>query len=74
MGLTGTAACAQDIYVSSKPSANFLQYRTYARGQQQNPNQTMNSFLAQEATAQVNAQSQGKGLTDSSRDSILIVD
>ncbi|MFZ3216689.1 MAG: DUF4136 domain-containing protein [Candidatus Acidiferrales bacterium] len=62
IGLTFTAAAAQDVYVNSSPSATFSQYHTYAWGQQQNPNQISNSFLAQEAQTQVNNQLQSKGL------------
>jgi hypothetical protein len=57
-----TAVSAQDVYVNSSPSANFPQYHTYAWGQQQNPNQIANSFLAQEAQTKINNQLQGKGL------------
>jgi hypothetical protein len=53
---------AQDVYVTSSPSANFSSYHTYAWGQQQNPNQIANSFLAQEAQTQINNQLQSKGL------------
>jgi Domain of unknown function (DUF4136) len=62
MGLTFTVASAQDVYVNSSPNANFSQYHTYAWGQQQNPNQVANSFLAQEAKTQINNQLQSKGL------------
>jgi opacity protein-like surface antigen len=57
-----SAVSAQDVYVNSSPSANFAQYHTYAWGQQQNPNQIANSFLAQEAQSQINTQLQSKGL------------
>jgi hypothetical protein len=53
---------AQDVYVTSSPSASFSSYHTYAWGQQQNPNQIANSFLAQEAQTQINAQLKSKGL------------
>src|SRR5271170_808906 len=56
------AASAQDVYVTSSPSASFSSYHTYAWGQQQNPNQIANSFLAQEAQTQINAQLKSKGL------------
>jgi hypothetical protein len=62
IGFTFTVASAQDVYVTSSPSASFSQYHTYAWGQQQNPNQIANSFLAQEAQTQINNQLQGKGL------------
>jgi hypothetical protein len=62
IALSFTAASAQDVYVSSSPSATFSQYHTYAWGQQQNPNQIANSFLAQEAKTQIEAQMQTKGL------------
>jgi opacity protein-like surface antigen len=62
IGLTFTVASAQDVYVNSSPSATFSQYHTYAWGQQQNPNQIGNSFLAQEAQTQINNQLQSKGL------------
>lgn len=62
LGLTGAVASAQDVYVNSSPTANFASYHTYAWGQQQNPNQIANSFLAQEAQSQVNSQLQSKGL------------
>jgi opacity protein-like surface antigen len=62
IALSFTAASAQDVYVSSSPSATFSQYHTYAWGQQQNPNQIANSFLAQEAKTQIEAQMQNKGL------------
>jgi len=61
-GLTSTIASAQDIYVNSSPNATFSQYHAYAWGQQQNPNQIANSFLAQEAKTQIEAQMQSKGL------------
>jgi hypothetical protein len=53
---------AQNVYVHSSPTADFPDYHTNAWGQQQNPNQIANSFLAQETQAQVNTQSQSKGL------------
>jgi hypothetical protein len=53
---------AQDVYVNSSPNANFPNYHTYAWGQNQNPNQIANSFLAQEAQTQVNNQLQNKSL------------
>jgi opacity protein-like surface antigen len=53
---------AQDVYVTSSPSANFSQYHTYAWGQQKNPNEIASSFLAQEATTQINNQLQSKAL------------
>ena len=62
IALSFTAASAQDVYVSSSPGATFSQYHTYAWGQQQNPNQIANSFLAQEAKTQIEAQMQNKGL------------
>jgi hypothetical protein len=57
-----SAVSAQDVYVNSSPSANFSSYHTYAWGQQQNPNQIANSFLAQEAKAQIDTQLRSKGL------------
>jgi hypothetical protein len=57
-----SAVSAQDVYVNSSPGANFAQYHNYAWGQQQNPNQIANSFLAQEAQSQINTQLQSKGL------------
>jgi hypothetical protein len=57
-----TEASAQDVYVNSSPKATFSQYHTYAWGQQQNPNQIANSFLAQEAKTQIETQMQSKGL------------
>jgi opacity protein-like surface antigen len=62
IGLTFTAASAQDVYVTSSPNATFSQYHTYAWGQQQNPNQVASPFLAQEAKTQINTQLQSKGL------------
>jgi hypothetical protein len=62
LGLTCGTASAQDVYVSSSPNANFSSYHTYAWGQQQNPNQIANSFLAQEAKTQIETQLQSKGL------------
>lgn len=56
------AASAQDVYVTSSPSANFSSYHTYAWGQQQNPNQISSPFLAQEAKTQIDNQLQSKGL------------
>jgi len=53
---------AQTVYVNSSPNANFSSYHTYAWGQNQNPNQVANSFLAQEAQSQINTQLQSKGL------------
>jgi hypothetical protein len=60
--ITSSVAYAQDVYVNTSPNANFASYHTYAWGQQQNPNQIANSFLAQEAQNQVNSQLQSKGL------------
>jgi hypothetical protein len=57
-----SVVAAQDVYVNSSPSANFSSYHTYAWGEQQNPNQIANSFLAQEAQTQINNQLQSKGL------------
>jgi Domain of unknown function (DUF4136) len=62
IGLTSIGASAQDVYVNSSPSATFSQYHTYSWGQQQNPNEIANSFLAQEAKTQINTQMQSKGL------------
>jgi Domain of unknown function (DUF4136) len=62
LGLSCGAASAQDVYVNSSPNANFPSYHTYAWGQQQNPNQIANSFLAQEAKTQIETQLQSKGL------------
>jgi hypothetical protein len=62
IGLTLTAASAQDVYVNSSPNSIFSQYHTYAWGQQQIPNHIANSFLAQEAKTQINNQLQSKGL------------
>ena len=56
------AASAQDVYVTSSPSANFSSYHTYAWGQRQNPNQINSPFLAQEAKTQIDNQLQSKGL------------
>jgi opacity protein-like surface antigen len=53
---------AQTVYVNSSPNATFSAYHTYAWGQNQNPNQVANSFLAQEAQTQINTQLQNKGL------------
>jgi hypothetical protein len=60
--LHGFWSLAQDVYVTSSPSASFSSYHTFAWGQQQNPNQIANSFLAQEAQMQINAQLKSKGL------------
>lgn len=56
------AASAQDVYVTSSPSANFSSYHTYAWGQLPNPNSINSPFLAQEAQKQINIQMQSKGL------------
>ena len=53
---------AQQVYVDYDHSLNFSEFRTYAWGQKQNPNQIASPFLAQEAQNQVNAQLQSKGL------------
>lgn len=60
--LMSSALFAQNVYVNSSPNANFSNYHTYAWGQNQNPNQVANSFLAQEAQSQINTQLQSKGL------------
>ena len=56
---------------------NFTTYRTYAWGQQPNPNEIENPFLAREAQNQVNAQLQSRGLKmvqeDQSPDLVVIV-
>jgi hypothetical protein len=62
LGFMSSAVFAQEVYVNSSPNANFPSYHTYAWGQQQNPNQIANSFLAQEAKTQVDAQLRSKGL------------
>lgn len=56
-------AVAQQVYVDYNHSTDFSQYKTYAWGQGANANQIANSFLAQAAQAQVNAQLQAKGMT-----------
>jgi hypothetical protein len=56
------AASAQDVYVTSSPSANFSSYHTYAWGQMPNPNSINSPFLAQEAKTQIDNQMQSKGL------------
>jgi len=60
--LVSSVAFAQSIYVDYDHSLDFSQYHTYAWGQQPNPNQIKNPFLAQEAQTQINAQLQSKGL------------
>jgi Domain of unknown function (DUF4136) len=55
---------AQQVYVNSAPGTDFSQYHTYAWGQQPNPNQIASPFLAQEAKKQIDAQLQGKGLSE----------
>lgn len=55
-------ASAQDVYVTSSPSANFSSYHTYAWGELPNPNTIRSPFLAQEAQTQINNQLQSKGL------------
>jgi len=44
---------AQDTYVDYDHSLPFATYRTYAWGQQLNPNEIKSPFLAQEAKSQV---------------------
>ncbi len=60
--LLAAVASAQTVYVNSSPNANFSSYHTYAWGQSPNPNAVASSFLAQEATNQINTQLQSKGL------------
>jgi len=60
--MVAAVASAQTVYVNSSPNANFSSYHTYAWGQNSNPNAVANSFLAQEATNQINTQLQSKGL------------
>ncbi len=60
--LMSSVASAQSIYVDYDHSLDFSQFHTYAWGQQPNPNQIRNPFLAQEAQTQINAQLQSKGL------------
>lgn len=60
--ISAFAASAQDVYVNSSPSADFSSYHTFAKGEQPNPNQIANSFLAQEAQAQIKMQLEAKGL------------
>jgi len=62
IGITLATASAQNVYVNSSPNANFSSYHTYAWGQNPNPNQIANSFLAQEAQNQINTQLQSRGL------------
>jgi hypothetical protein len=64
LGVTMCApVLAQQVYADYNHSKDFTQYHTYAWGQGANPNQIANSFLAQQAQADVNSQLQGKGLT-----------
>ena len=44
---------SQDTYVDYDHSLPFATYRTYAWGQQLNPNEIKSPFLAQEAKSQV---------------------
>src|SRR3979490_3558358 len=60
--LVSSVAVAQSIYVDYDHSLDFSQYHTYGWGQQPNPNQIKNPFLAQEAQTQINAQLQSRGL------------
>jgi Domain of unknown function (DUF4136) len=60
--LMSSVVSPQSVYTNSSPTATFSQYHTYAWGEQPNPNQIANSFLAQEAQTQINSQLQGKGL------------
>jgi len=53
---------AQDIYVDYDHSLPFATYRTYAWGQQLNPNEIKSPFLAQEAKSQIEMQLQSRGL------------
>lgn len=75
MCLMSMTALAQSVYVDYNHSLDFSQFHTYAWGQQPNPNQINNPFLAQEAQSQINAQLQGKGLqmVQESQDPDLIV-
>jgi Domain of unknown function (DUF4136) len=60
--LVPLATLAQSVYVDYNHNLNFSQFRTYAWGKQDNPNQIMSPFLAEEAQNQVNMQLQAKGL------------
>src|SRR5882762_11777096 len=74
--LVSSVAFAQSIYVDYDHSLDFSQYHTYAWGQQPNPNQIKNPFLAQEAQTQINAQLQSKGLqlvTESQNPDLIVL-
>ena len=53
---------AQDTYVDYNHALDFATYRTYAWGQQPNPNEIESPFLAREAQSQINMQLQNRGL------------
>jgi hypothetical protein len=57
-----SALLAQDTYVDYNHALDFATYRTYAWGQQPNPNEIKNPFLAQEAQSQIDSQLQSRGL------------
>jgi len=44
--LLPAVAFAQSVYVNYNHNLDFSQYHTYAWGEQENPNQIANSFLA----------------------------
>ena len=69
-------AMAQQVYVDYNHAFDFKTLKTYAWGQGANANQIANSFLAQTAQAQVNAQLQAKGLalvTEAQNPDVVVV-
>jgi hypothetical protein len=60
--LLSSEVWAQDTYVDYDHSLPFATYRTYAWGQQLNPNEIKSPFLAQEAKSQIEMQLQSRGL------------
>jgi hypothetical protein len=69
-------AVAQNTYVDYNHAIDFTKIKTYAWGEGANANQIANSFLAQQAQSQVNAQLQAKGVamvTEAQNPDVIVV-
>ena len=60
--LFAVAAAAQTVYVDYNHNADFTKFKTFAWGQNANPNAIQDSILAQNAKQEINAQLSAKGL------------
>lgn len=62
ISLLSAAALAQTVYVDYNHNADFTKFKTYAWGQNENPNAIQDSILMQNAKQSIDSQLTAKGL------------